>query len=60
MEMPPTFCRVRYLSTFLYGNGSIATVTSDRAMHVKCRERLGLLLAATQLQRCVLLSYRRT
>jgi hypothetical protein len=26
MEMPPTFFRVRYFSTFLYGNGNIATV----------------------------------
>jgi hypothetical protein len=25
MEMPPVFCRVRYFSTFLYGNGNIAT-----------------------------------
>jgi hypothetical protein len=26
MEMPPTFCRVRHFSAFLYGNGNIATV----------------------------------
>jgi hypothetical protein len=26
MEMPPVFCRVRYFSTFWYGNGNIATV----------------------------------
>jgi hypothetical protein len=26
MDMPPTFCRVRYFSTFLYGNGNVATV----------------------------------
>jgi hypothetical protein len=26
MEMPPTLCRVRYRSTFLHGNGNIATV----------------------------------
>jgi hypothetical protein len=26
MEMPPTLYRVRYFSTFLYGNGNIATV----------------------------------
>jgi hypothetical protein len=26
IEMPPTFCRVQYFSTFLYGNGNIATV----------------------------------
>jgi hypothetical protein len=36
MEMPPTFCRVRYFSTFLYCNGNIATmtvtVTPDRAI----------------------------
>jgi hypothetical protein len=25
MEMPATFCRARYFSTFLYGNGNIAT-----------------------------------
>jgi hypothetical protein len=26
IDMPPTFCHVRYFSTFLYGNGNIATV----------------------------------
>jgi hypothetical protein len=26
MEMPPRFCRMRYFSSFLYGNGNIATV----------------------------------